>query len=332
MISKAINAAIQNIVDTYGAYGIKMQSQYNSDLDMVSQYTKSLNIRSMLTETSLELLNKETLEALKKDSYVLLMYNYSPFKRSSTGRFNNINMEAVFDTNSPDSLDEFGKMKHLGSNEFSDFFRLLRDANSISDWEPTVDGNNNIESSSYPEDRENVVFKVTGLALEANSTIGAINNDDYVLFDANGKLFEVTDQEVPEERVGNQVRDLVMGEIEFTVKVLTTSTTIINDLQFITVQKLQRNTPFDITLDFGAPVNEHTFEFGTTFEEIDSVGHVDYQAYGNLQHLTFTFKIEGPFFSFYTGKPVFPIECIDVEFQITSGEFEPTPRDEWVTD
>ncbi len=328
MLSKAINSAMQNIVNTFAEYGIKVQSQYNSDLDMISQYTKSWNVRSVFKETELELLSKDQVEALKKESYILMMYNYGPFRRNSEGRGNNINMEVVFNTNSPESEKEFGKLKKLGSNQFSDFFRMLRE-DKYKEWTPTVDGSNNILKSSYPADREETIFRVTGLGSDAGSPIGTISNDDYVLFDENGLLSEVTDLEVPPERKANHVRDMVLGEIDLTVKVLTSSTDLINDIQLLHVMKLQRNNPFYIDLDFGPDVGEHEFQYGTDFPEIESVGHVDYMQYGNLQHITFTFTLKGPFFSFYKSDS-YPIDCVDVEFQVSGSKLEPTPRGEWV--
>lgn len=320
MISKTINALVQAIVTEFAKYGIRMDAMYHPDLEAVTQYTKSLNLRSMFKEQQIDLLTPEQVDNLKKKSYVLMLYNYSPFRRSETPRMRNLNMQLVFDPNTPESLDEFGKLRQVANDDMNLFFRMVRDANALPAWTPSVDGANNVDPSSYPADRAGVTYVVKDLDVEpANTPLGNISNWDKVVFDSNGVLSEVIDSSEPPPPLPGQCRDMVMGQIQLDFKILTSDTDLINDMQFLHVAKLQRNKPLTVELDFGQSVGVHEFEYNTEFGEIEDVGHVDYASYGNLQHLTFTAAVDGPFFSFYSQDEHY-IERVDVQLHFTGSD------------
>jgi len=245
MISKVITSYLQDVSDRFGKYGLNINVQYNSDLDMISQYTQSISLRSMFAKDELDLISQEELERLNKDSYILMMYNYSPLRRV-VDRLNNINFEAVLDDNKSAWLDLQRKEPQLAS-------------------------------------------EVEHL------------------------------QKIREEAAGDpttyQIRDMLYGEISFTHKILTTDTQIMNNIQFLYVQKLQRNQPFNLEVTLGKGLEPIELEYMTKFEDIDSIGHIDYQRYGNLLHVTFNSTIQGPFFSNYT-KTVPKLNKIDLSINI----------------
>jgi hypothetical protein len=124
-------------------------------------------------------------------------------------------------------------------------------------------------------------------------------------------------RDVPDDIDSPVVRDLVMGEVDLTFKILSYNTSFIQNMQFLHVQKLQRNRPIEVTLDFGE-AGQHEFEYEVEFKPIDTVGHVDFAKFGNLQELTFTVKLSGPFFSFYQRHTHY-IEEIALELKFLSG-------------
>lgn len=230
MIDKVITSYLQSVSDRFGEYGLDVDVQYNSDLDMISQYTQSINLRSMFARDGLDLISQEDLRKLNKDSYILMMYNYAPLKRVED-RLNNINFEAVLD-------------------------------HDIAAW-------------------SDLKRKDPQLAGEVERM-----------------------QAIREEATGDpttfQVRDMLYGEISFTHKILTTSTKIMNDLQFLYVQKIQRNKPFNLEVTLGSGLEPIELDYLTRFDDINDIGHIDYQKYGNLLQITFSSTIQGPFFSNYT--------------------------------
>jgi len=237
MLDLTINKTMEHLASFYEDYNIKFAVQYNSDLDMLSQYSRSLDTRSFFGKSDLSLIKQADLEMLQKDSNILLMYNYSPLKRVED-KFNNINFEAVFDPRNPDRDKELVKFARSEDTdeEAVEWIKGMRDMNSDEGY------------------------------------------TDYT------------------------VRDMVYAEIDLTCKFLCDSSRIINDLQFLHIQKLQRQRSLDLEFDFGGDIGKQSFPFQLKFETIDSIGHIDYNQYGNLQELTFSFNLQGPFFSSYSTK------------------------------
>lgn len=320
MIEKTINALVQGVVTAFARYGIRMQAIYNPDLDNMTEYTKSYSLRHLFKEQQLDLIGKKQLEELKKESYVLLMYNYSPLRRVEN-RLNNFDMSVVLNPNTPESLGEFGKLKLVAQDEFNQFYRMIRDANSLPEWFPELAPNGTDILLDFPPDANSKVFVVKGLPdnFSANTPLGLIKNWDRAVFDEYGRFIEIVGEDEPPTPKDGSCRDLMMGQIELTFKILTSSTRIINDMQFVYVSKIMRNLPLTIPLDFGEGVGVHEFEYSTEFGEIDSVGHVDYTTYGNLQHLDFSGVIEGPFFSFYSSREPY-IMTVEVQSKFFGGD------------
>jgi len=255
MLDLVINKMMNYLGDFYKEYYIEFTVQYNSDLDMLSQYARSLNTRAIFGRSDLDLISKEDLAILRKDSNILLMYNYSPLRRVED-KFNNINFEAIFDPRD-----------NQGTKELSKFVRqeIVQDEDGYS-------------------------------TVEFLKKIRAVNNDEGL---------ELT------------IRDMVYGTIDFTCKFLCDSTKIMNDLQFLYIQKLQRKRSLEMTFDFAGDIGEVDFPYNIKFKDIDSIGHIDYNQYGNLQELTFTFTLEGPFFSSYSTKHPL-IDVIDFKIGFTN--------------
>jgi hypothetical protein len=249
MLEPVIDGFLESLAKEFGKYGLTYETLYNSDLDLLSQYSQSLNLRSLFSTTDLSLLPEALVEKLKGQSYNQMLYNYSPFRRNKD-RLNNINFNAVFDHTNEEGLSEFSKLKEIGNNELSFFFEALRK------------------------------------------------------------------QPIPDEIKEPIVRDMVMGEIDLTFKVLSYNTSVIQNMQFIYVQSLQRNRTVYVDLDFGQ-AGVHQFEYEVEFKDIDSVGHVDFAKFGNLQELTFTVRVGGPFFSFYQYHTKY-IETIALELKFST--------------
>lgn len=250
MLGPVIEGFLESVAKEFAKYGLTYETIYNSDLTLLAEYSRSLNLRSMFSSTDLELLPENLVDKLKGESYNLMMYNYSPFRRSKE-RMNNINFSAVFDHTNEQGLEEFKKLKEIHTNaELDTFFQTLRDIPS--------------------------------------------NIQDPI------------------------VRDLVMGEVDLTFKVLSYNTDFIQQMQFLYVQSLQRNVATDVKFDFGA-AGEHDFEFETEFQDISTVGHVDFAKFGNLQEMTFTVTLKGPFFSFYSYKTKY-IKEIALQLSVTGSE------------
>jgi len=257
MLDLVINKVMTHLETFYKEYNIQFKVQYNSDLDMLTQYSRSLDTRSLFGKSDLSLISQSDLETLQKDSNILLMYNYSPLKRVED-KFNNINFEAVFDPRNPNGIQEmskFSKAEKVDGSDSVEFLEVIRERN------------NQDVSGDTPTD--------------------------------------------------STIRDMVYAEIEFTCKFLCDSSRIMNDLQFLHIQKLQRQRSLEMSFDFGGDIGKVDFPYNVEFQPIDTIGHIDYNQYGNLQELTFTYKIQGPFFSSYSTK--FPmIEAIDLEIGFTN--------------
>lgn len=228
MISLVINGLIKKIAEDYKSEGVAFETVYNSDLEMVSQYSKDFKYRAMFSQSDLELFRQEDLTKLHKDGYVLVLYNYSPFKRLHEG-FNNTKHSLVF-TDSPSKNPKFKSPKMVSNTQGRVVIESERD------W-------------------------------ETDSLKDGI------------------------------VKDLVFGGFELSFKVLTSSTNIINTMQFIHVWKMQRHRSISMMFNFGADIGSHDFLYNTEYSDIVSVGHVDYNLYGNLQEMTFSVVLKGPFLS-----------------------------------
>lgn len=238
MIGLITEAVLSHIVKIYNSYGLNLETQYNSDLDMVTAYSTSLNLRHLFADKDLQGMAPEDLEQLKGDSYNLMMYKYSPLKRLED-RFNNFDLSLVFDSPADQSehLGEWSKLKNIYSGR--------------EEQQPWIE-----------------------------------------LFE---KIRTVNESEIEDP----YVKDMVMGEIEYTFKVISSSTSFMDYAQFLHVSKLNRGSLIiEIPLDFGE-AGSHEFDYTLTVDPIDSNGHIDYLRFGNLQHLTFSAKITGPVFSFY---------------------------------
>jgi len=130
MISKLINGFVSVVSNTIKSYGIPLESQYNSDLDMITEYSKSMKLRTIFSNnTDLTLLDDTQIAELSNTSYNLMMYKYSPLKRDDN-RFNNIDIELVFNSN---KLEPMSKLNFEGVDENWRFlynkFRKLNDDN-----------------------------------------------------------------------------------------------------------------------------------------------------------------------------------------------------------
>ena len=254
MLDAIINKTMKHITTFFKEYELNFNVQYNSDLDMLSQYSKSLDTRALFGNTDLKLINEDDIKALKKDGHILLMYNYSPLQRVED-KFNNINFEAVFNPQDQSGLKEINRYV-------------------------------NQEGMNQDEAEEQIAFL---------SSVRKLNED---------------------ETLEHTVRDMIYGKIDFTCKFLSSSSKNINELQFLHIQKLQRNHEIEMSFDFGGDIGRVEFPYQTKFQAIESIGHIDYVTYGNLQELTFTFTIEGPFFSSYSTKmPI--LEQIDLTIGFT---------------
>ncbi len=251
MLDVVVEGFLSAMAKQLATYGITYDSHYNSDLDLITQYSQSLNLRSMFASSDLSLIPQDLVEKLKGDSYNHLMYNYSPFRRQAD-RMNNINFEAVFDKSDEEaSIGEMSKLRKIAEDVgVVSFFQALRD--------------------------------------------------------------------IPDDVDSPAVRDMVMGEVDLTFKVLSYRTDFIQKFQFIHVKNLQRNIPIEVSMDFGS-AGKHEFEYEVEFQEIDGVGHVDYARFGNLQQLTFSVKVKGPFFSFYQRRAGY-IKEIALELKFSSNE------------
>jgi len=248
MLDIVINKFVNEIEAWYKDYNLDFTVMYNSDLEMISQYTKSLSTRALFGNSDMSLLTEEDLIVANKESHILMMYNYTPLRKSEE-RLNNINFEAVFDPKNSRGLVEMDKLKKIGEDDMSRFFQKVRDLD---------------EAHSKPT--------------------------DFI------------------------IRDMIYGEIELTFKLLTTSSRIINDLQFLYLNKLMRNRVIEMSFNMGQDIGQVEFDYTTTFRQVDSVGHIDYAQYGNLQELTFTAKLEGPFFSSYS--KTFPmLDTVDIQLK-----------------
>ena len=234
MIDKIINDFIKYLNATLSRYHIKYETLYNSDLEMVSQYSKSLSVRSLFNQGDLKLIREDDFDKLQNKDYILCMYNYSPLSRVEN-RFNNINFEMVFNPRTPveESLRQFGKLRESeGSDGHLNLYHLVREGH------------------------------------------------------------------VDAESLEGHVRDMVYGTVNLNFKFMTVNTTALNDIQFIHNKTLQRNQSYSVLVRIGG--RDHEFEYKTSFEPIDQIGHIDYNSYGNLQQLSFSVAVEGPVFSFYT--------------------------------
>ena len=252
MLDIVINKTIKSLETFYKSYNIPFIAQYNSDLDMLSQYSKSLQTRSIFGSSDLSLMTQANLDLLNKDSNILLMYNYSPLRRVEH-KFNNINFEAVFDPRNPSGVNEISKLeKQAPEGDEVEFMQAIRQLN-------------------------------------------------------------------PDEPRDFTVRDMVYGEIDFTCKFLCDKSSVMNELQFLHIQKLQKNREIELEFNFGGDIGKVEMPYQTHYEPIESIGHIDYNTYGNLQQLTFTFKLEGPFFSSYSSTtPI--LEGIDLKISIENQE------------
>ena len=219
MLEIVHNKMAEFIVKTFEKYGINIQAQYNSEIGIIKQYIGSLNYRYMYRDLTLPGLTDEDLEKLQKESYNLLLYKYSPLKKTDD-RLNNISFEAVFTT------------------EMSDFQKI-----KIED--------------------ENVLEFVKYIREEINT-------------DPNNYI----------------VRDLILGTINYEFQIISSSTKIINDLQFLYCKEFLRPRIFTITVLIGDKPIE--LDYQVNFEEISDVGHIDFEKYGNLQQLSFTCELTGP--------------------------------------
>ena len=250
MIELTINKTLKYIENIYRKYGIDFTIEYNSDLEMITQYTRSLNTRTFFKNTDLQLINNLDLNNLNQESYILLMYYFSPLRRLQD-RLNNINFEVVFSKPIPENtkFKKIDKYKTVNPEQI-DFLTFIRDPES--------------------QNSSNLI-----------------------------------------------IRDLVIGQLDFNCKFLTTSTKLINELQYIFVSQIQKLTSINLDFDFGADIGRIIIPFQTTFNNIEQIGHIDYNSFGNLQHLTFSFTISGPFFSTYVySSPDLSIDEIDVDLRL----------------
>lgn len=260
MLDIVIDAVLNDISQRFAKYGLPLETQYNSDLEMISQYTSSLNLRYMFQDKDLNLLSQSDLKNLGSESYNLLLYKYSPLKKEEN-RFNNLNLQLVFDP----EVDQ----KEVGN---------------IGPWQPTTQ-----TEPDFDED-----------------------GNWYQLFN---KIRSVNEADVEDP----YVKDLVMASITLTFKLLTSSTDYVNKAQFLYVSQLHKRNPIiTIPLDLGG-AGTHEFEYTTDYTEIDDVGHVDYQRFGNLQHLTFSTTITGPIFSFYQTREKY-LKEIDLKLSVLPKE------------
>jgi len=95
------------------------------------------------------------------------------------------------------------------------------------------------------------------------------------------------------------VRDAILGEIEYEFQILSTNTDLINEMQFIYNKELRNPRIFTIKFTFEGIDEPLELTYQVWMEDIEDVGHVDYENYGNLQQISFSGKIEGPILSSY---------------------------------
>ena len=109
------------------------------------------------------------------------------------------------------------------------------------------------------------------------------------------------------------VRDMIFADFEMDFEIITSSTNIINDLQFLYLFKFaNKSMGFDIEFIIDDDIEPITFNYNITFEEISEIGHIDFQQYGNIQHLTFNAKITGPVLSNFESrtKPIKKVNLV----------------------
>ena len=95
MVSKLHKTISEFVAKKFNTYGLKLGVQFYPDLDTVTLYSKSLDLRSMFKDTDLLNLDEEQLKKIQKESYNLMLYNYGALNRIQ-GRMNNQNLEIYF--------------------------------------------------------------------------------------------------------------------------------------------------------------------------------------------------------------------------------------------
>ena len=223
MISKIHNSLVSLITNTFENYGVKLQAQYNSDIDMIKQYINSLNLRYMYKDSTLPGLTDDDLIKLNKKSYNLLLYKFGPFKKSERGQ-NFKNLALLFDPNTTGT--DFVK-NNVTDPDFYQFISFIRE----------------------------------------------VNQQDFV------------------------VRDGFFGQAEYEFTIMSSNTELMNHIQFIYLSQLSNINKLSLTLE--TPIEPLELEYFLEFDEISEFGHIDYERYGNLQHLSFSCRLEGLVLSNY---------------------------------
>lgn len=250
MLSLIISKFNEGLVDFFNEYGIDYDIQYNSDLDMISQYSKSLNVRSLFSQSDLNLIQQSDLDKLCKNTYNLMMFNYSPLNLTDW-RNRNTNLSLVLNPNSKEGLEALGGM---------------------------------VQTSDWSDDLIQTFKSIRTLNAEHKDGI---------------------------------VRDAIIGKFDLTYKFLTTSTELINRFQFLYLRHYRNLSAVALDFDFGEKHEKESITYNVEASDLESVGHVDYNAFGSLQELTFTIKLEGLILSFYNYAEKYLAE-VDLDLQVKS--------------
>jgi len=126
MLSRLHHEVMKFIVLELSKFNIKMDVKYVPSLDMLNQYLTSLNYKKLFTLDEIINLTDEELQKMHKESYNLLMYNYSPFQRVDD-KFNNINLEVFFNNPDVDIKSKFKEKAILKETGFYEVIQYIRE-------------------------------------------------------------------------------------------------------------------------------------------------------------------------------------------------------------
>ena len=99
-----------------------------------------------------------------------------------------------------------------------------------------------------------------------------------------------------------EVRDMIMCNIPFEFKILTSNIKLMDAIQFIYLSRIMRNNTLPLSIQFSDDTDLLDMEYNTNFEPLSDFSFVDRQKYGDLMQIDFSGMINGPIFSSFSKK------------------------------